>query len=254
MSRMQSPLRRVFAVVAVLVAMAASGAGAQTKAAEGPGGTKDEAWAPMAHIPNRYAVSLAFPARARTLGVSGRAELSCIVRRSGSITNCSVLSETPSGWGFGEGALKLSYAFSVLMNFPGHPIEAGSRVTVPVRMYSPYWYALDPPSEPGTAPNWSSRRPMVNDTIEYGHRYPRKAASEGIAGWVLLSCAPTSSSWLSQCAAVEEDPVGMGFAQAGIALVRDGDYHVESSAAHQMMSEGKKVLVPLMFNPGIAGE
>ena len=240
-------LGRVFASLVAFLAAAAPDAWAQTK----PSDSTDATRVPMARIPTQYDVSRAFPAGAREQGVPGRADLSCVVRPSGSLTNCSVLSEAPSGWGFGEAALNLSLSFRVAGGFPGRRIEAGSRVTVPVRMYSRYWYALDPPSEPGTAPRWSVRTPMPTDLIVYRDRYPRNAGLDGLAGWVLLSCLPTSGGWMSDCKVQEEDPAGMGFAKAGIALMHDGAYHMEPSAARHAISEGKRVLVPLTFNPGI---
>lgn len=49
--------------------------------------------------------SPAYPSSAFQQGVSGRVVLRCRVGSGGRLTNCSVVSETPSGWGFGSFAL-----------------------------------------------------------------------------------------------------------------------------------------------------
>lgn len=46
------------------------------------------------------------PQRATRAGVSGQAELDCIVSTTGRVTDCTVLSETPEGYGFGAAALR----------------------------------------------------------------------------------------------------------------------------------------------------
>ena len=50
----------------------------------------------------------AYPSNAEARGVSGVANLSCLVRVDGSLTGCSVTSETPGNQGFGRAAMGLT--------------------------------------------------------------------------------------------------------------------------------------------------
>ena len=54
----------------------------------------------------------AFPARAAASGVTGgSARLDCDVRQDGSLTDCRVSEENPSGMGFGDAALSVAHLF-----------------------------------------------------------------------------------------------------------------------------------------------
>jgi protein TonB len=55
----------------------------------------------------------AFPERAMRMGKSGSATLRCLVAPGGRLANCRVISETPEGYGFGQGALKLTRFFRI---------------------------------------------------------------------------------------------------------------------------------------------
>ena len=56
----------------------------------------------------------AFPATAAASGVTGgMARLDCDVRQDGSLTDCRVSEERPSGMGFGEAALSVAHLFSL---------------------------------------------------------------------------------------------------------------------------------------------
>ena len=73
-----------------------------------------------------------YPPRAREHGVSGRATLECRVRGQGTLTACSVLSESPAGMGFGEATLRIAAKFRMRpRTTDGHPVE-GRRVRVAV--------------------------------------------------------------------------------------------------------------------------
>ena len=74
----------------------------------------------------------ALPQRGNNAGVSGRVTLSCSVTASGSVTGCSVASESPSGYGFGRAALGLAPSFEMRpRTVDGAPVE-GARVSIPL--------------------------------------------------------------------------------------------------------------------------
>jgi len=49
-----------------------------------------------------------YPPNALERRVEGRATVACAVARDGALRRCRVVRETPSGWGFGEAALKVA--------------------------------------------------------------------------------------------------------------------------------------------------
>jgi protein TonB len=66
-----------------------------------------------------------YPARAKALGLSGRAVLDCGVDGEGWLEACVVASESPANEGFGEAAMKMAPGFR-------KPLESGARVIIPI--------------------------------------------------------------------------------------------------------------------------
>ncbi len=60
--------------------------------------------------------------------------LSCMVRRDGGLTACSVQSETPAELGVGKAALSMASQFQVDLMGPDGKSRAGSFIDVPVRI------------------------------------------------------------------------------------------------------------------------
>ncbi len=63
--------------------------------------------------PSADFVARAYPLKARRRGLAGRVVLDCVIGLEGRMKTCSVVSETPTGYGFGEAGLTLSSAFQV---------------------------------------------------------------------------------------------------------------------------------------------
>ena len=79
----------------------------------------------------------AYPNRAIQNQISGAATLRCSVRLDGSLTGCSVLRETPGGYGFGRSALGLSRYFRMNPGAVDGQAVDGARVDVGVRFTLP---------------------------------------------------------------------------------------------------------------------
>lgn len=75
---------------------------------------------------NRY-----YPSRAMEREQEGRVILDCLVSADGRIA-CSVISENPTGWGFGEAAVRISRNFrAAAQTSDGRP-TSGGRTRVPI--------------------------------------------------------------------------------------------------------------------------
>jgi protein TonB len=75
---------------------------------------------------NRY-----YPTRAQEREQEGRVVLDCLVSADGRIA-CTVASEDPSGWGFGEAALRIARNFrAAVQTSDGRP-TSGGRTRVPI--------------------------------------------------------------------------------------------------------------------------
>jgi hypothetical protein len=75
----------------------------------------------------RRLVSGYFPPRALAQGVSGRVLLACEFRSERRVA-CSIESETPSGYGFGNAALAISEDYRVAPGSPGKPEADGHQL------------------------------------------------------------------------------------------------------------------------------
>jgi len=75
-----------------------------------------------------------YPPRALERGMEARVVMDCAVSVQG-LLNCSVVSETPENWGFGEAARRISRDYQMVpATRDGMPIEARYRLVVPFEL------------------------------------------------------------------------------------------------------------------------
>jgi protein TonB len=79
----------------------------------------------------------AYPSAAESRGVSGVANLTCLVRVDGSLTGCAVASETPGNQGFGRAAMSLTRYFRLSPRTVDGQAVDGARVSMAIRFNLP---------------------------------------------------------------------------------------------------------------------
>jgi TonB family protein len=166
---------------------------------------------PWAEAPSFADLAAAFPAGARAAHMAGEANLFCTIGSDRRLHGCRVVSETPQGQGFGDAARSLTRRFRAPPDQPGAETLVGAHTQI--RFAFPVEAAgAAPPTI--TQPQWTQQQGG-----SAGSGYPRAAVNAHVYdGRVMLTCVVVAGGRLDRCAALSEDPPGLGFAHAAIAL------------------------------------
>jgi TonB family protein len=165
-----------------------------------------------------------YPVAALHQNVTGRAVLECAVDRNGRIS-CSVIEETPTGWGFGDAAVRISRAFRMSPQLADGTSVAGGRVRIPIRFMVSPGVLQFPETMPLEIRNLISAAaaeapPVWEAAPSYEAvmaAYPPEARRRGVRGRGVLACAINSDRTLA-CTGERETPVGHGFLEAALRL------------------------------------
>lgn len=194
------------------------------------------AWA---SAPTYAQVAAAYPEKARKAAVGGRATLSCQFKAGGKLGSCDTISEEPRGQGFAAAAR------SLIPHFVGPETLSDGRgpsgaVTQIAFVFAPEM--LDPTKRVIGKPQWAAL-PSGDDFMA---GYPRAAAEAGIKmARVALSCVVGEGGLITDCTLASEEPAGLGFGAAALALVKS--FKVRPWTAEGLPTVGGTVRVPIRY-------
>jgi TonB family protein len=185
-----------------------SWAGAATAKDASPPLNSDPDWAKRPSAEDLVAV---WPKAALASGRGGKTTLHCKVSRHGALYDCSVVSESPTGAGFGEAGLILTRQFLMRpARRNGQEID-GAEVSIPL-VFPPFTPVRDGSDMFGAQSVLSIGRwieaPSYSDVAA---AYPDKARAKGIGGHVSLNCTLKADGHLRFCDKILAEPDGMGF-------------------------------------------
>lgn len=149
------------------------------------------------------------PTKALEEGVSGEATISCTATALGVVDTCSIESERPEGYGFGQAAI------TILQSGALHPSEDGEAIAA-FRTRIPFNVEELTPPAPMRSPEWErAPRPTAND-------YPQRAIDAGVSGGAAITCIAAASGIPENCQVLQEKPEGYGFGEAALKIVKRG--------------------------------
>ena len=176
--------------------------------------------------PTQAAFLDAYPPEAAKNGVRGSATVNCRVQSDGRLDDCTVVTETPNGQGFGAAVVSLAKQSRLKPAFvTKHGV--GSTVQLPK--------SFGPSDLFDAKPDW-----LKKPTADQLHAvWPTKAMKSGLSGEAIISCKVTTAGALEACKVRSEKPEGAGFGDAALLLapsfrmkpaMRDGQPTVSSVA------------------------
>jgi hypothetical protein len=153
-----------------------------------------------------------------------------------------VISESPSGFGFGEASLKLAILSRQDPNIRYDPVKS-VKVVFAFKRH---------PASIIPKPPLMIEHVITNPAVTYMPRYedmlkvfPKEALMMHIPGKALLDCIVTDRGALDPCTIVTETPRGYGFGEAALSLA--GLYKMKPGLRDGEPEGGRRVHVPFNF-------
>lgn len=189
--------------------------------------------------PNYADVAAAYPQKARDASAGGRVTLKCTLKADGRLSACSTVTEEPKGMGFSAAAKTLIPRFVGPTRYSDGKSIAGAFTQVPF-VFAPDM--LDPSKRFVGKASWAVL--PSGDRMSAG--YPRKALDAGVEqARVVMSCVAGEGGNLENCAVSKEDPAGLGFAEAALALSES--FRIRPWTMDGLPTIGGKVNVPIRY-------
>lgn len=189
--------------------------------------------------PSYADVAAAYPAKARASGTGGRVTLKCSLKGDGTLSSCSTLTEEPKGLGFAAAARSLLPKFVGPTQYAdGNPI-AGTLTQVPFVFATDM---LEPNKRVVGKPTWAVLPSGTNMLAGY----PSKAIDAGVKeARVVMICTAGAGGNLNDCRVTKEEPAGLGFAEAGLALSKS--FRIRPWTDDGLPTIGGSITVPIRY-------
>jgi TonB family protein len=169
---------------------------------------------PWERTPTAEDLAQAFPAQAVGRFSYGHVVLRCRVATDRTLDQCDEVSEDPAGRGFSKAARTLGKKFRVLDGADALKVD-GLHVDVAFDFRDP-----SKPREPAQLYDAQWLRGPSPDAV--AQQFPAAAIKLGLrTGVGTVECVVLHTGVLDQCVAVAEDPDGMGFGKAAVAISKE---------------------------------
>ena len=199
------------------------------------GGTSGDAPARWVRQPDAEALYKAYPQDALVAATGGKVRLGCVLGLDGKVRDCTIRSEEPAGADFGAAALGLAAGFELAPPTRGGKPVADAQVAIPV--------VFQPPPNVGR-PNWK----RLPDAADMEAVYSVEALRRGISGKAIIICLVATNGTLGACRVGTEDPPGLGFGAAALALAPS--FLMSPKTIDGQPVDGGVVRIPIIFNTG----
>ena len=189
--------------------------------------------------PNFADVVAAYPPKARKKGIAGRATLVCSFTEEGRLKNCWTLNQTPTAAGFAAAAKTLTPLFAGPTERPDGKSMKGVQVQIPFTF-------TEDMLRGGRAsvgkPDWAA----VPDATTMAANFPTAARAKGVfTARVHLTCSVAANGAVDGCKTVLEEPGGLGFAEAALALTPAFRMNVWSDEGLPVV--GGQITIPIRY-------
>ncbi len=195
---------------------------------------------PWREAPTYAQVMAAYPAKARSAKLGGTAVLECTVVKEGRLQGCRVLRELPDDKGFGNAARALAQHFVTPVTDSTGKSIIGARTHLPVTFAA---VALDSPTPIIGRPQWLAL-PQMDDMTRVIPPEARQA--QVYKARVVIECTVGPEGLLEKCASASEEPVGLGYDKAALALSKA--FRLAVWTEDGLPTVGGSVRVPLRFD------
>jgi TonB family protein len=154
-----------------------------------------------------------YPKAALAAGVEGEATLRCARNTHLALTNCTLVSETPPGQGFGAAALAMAARSpdNPKLNVAAAALTAAAPITVRFSLHPP---SIDPDLTEMAHVLKPPKIAYLPSNEIMARYWPDRDLRAGISGTGRIHCRVTLKGRLTDCAVLEETPEGQDFGPA----------------------------------------
>ncbi len=195
---------------------------------------------PWKRAPTAADLLAVYPAKAKEERIGGLAIIDCKIGKEGALSHCTTVREAPANKGFGAAAKKLAPLFVTPVETSDGGTAAGSRAHVSVAFATD---ALDSARPAIGKPKWVGV-PQVNDMAAVIPEAAKKA--NVYKARVVLECGVVADGAVDQCQVVSQDPAGLSYGDAAVALSKFFRLAVWTEEGLPVV--GGRVRIPLRFD------